>query len=114
MGRWELFSKGGSGSDCLMLCRFLAMGQATVSDGQFLDFSPSLDDGAMTPKVDVGGGEVAEALVVATVVVLIDEGADLRLQIARQVVVFCSNRLRNKSESRSPIRTSWLICSAVS
>lgn len=48
-----------------MLCRLLAMGQATFSYGQFLDISPSLDDGAVTPEVDVGGGEVAEALVVA-------------------------------------------------
>ena len=63
------------------------MGQAAFADGQLLDLSPALDDGAMTPEVDVGRGEVAEALVVAPVVVPIDEGADLRFQVSGQVVV---------------------------
>ena len=71
-----------------MLCRLLAMGQAAFTDGPFLDFSPSLDDGVMSSEVTIGGGEVTEALVVALVVVLIDEGAVLRLQVTRQVVVF--------------------------
>ena len=70
-----------------MLCRLLAMDQTAFADGQLLDLSPSLDDGVMMPEVDVGWGEVAEALVVAPVVVSIDEGADLRFQVSGQVVV---------------------------
>ena len=38
-------------------------------------------------EVDVGGGEVGEAFVVARVVVVLDEGADAGLEIARQIVV---------------------------
>jgi len=64
------------------------MGQAAFADGRFPDLSLFLDDGAMTPEGDVGACEVAEALVVAPVIVLIDEGADPRLQITRQEVVF--------------------------
>ncbi len=67
----------------LMLCRLLSMGQAAFADGQLLDLSPSLDDGVMPPEIDVGWGEV----VVAPVVVPIDEGADLRFQVSEQVVV---------------------------
>jgi len=63
------------------------MGQAAFAHGQILDLSPSLDDGVVTPEVDVGWGEVAEAFVVAPVVVPIDEGADLRFQVSGQVVV---------------------------
>ena len=63
MGLRGLFSRGGSGSSWLMLCRLLAMGQAAFADDPFLDFSPSLDDGVMPPEVDIGGGEVTEALV---------------------------------------------------
>ena len=44
------------------------MAQAAVSDGQFLDLVPCLEDGLAAAEVDVGGGQVAEALVVATVV----------------------------------------------
>ncbi|MCP2001340.1 hypothetical protein J2S34_003826 [Nitrobacter winogradskyi] len=40
------------------------------------------------PEVDVGGCEIAEALVVAAVVVMIDERRDLPLDITRQKVVF--------------------------
>src|SRR5215204_5543923 len=39
------------------------------------------------PEVDVGRGEVAQALVAALVVVVGDEGLDARLQVAGQVVV---------------------------
>ena len=41
----------------------------------------------MAPEVGVGGCDVANALMVTLVVVMIDEGADLVFEIARQVVV---------------------------
>ena len=40
-----------------------------------------------TSEVDVGRGEVAQALVVALVIVVVDKGLDLGLEIAGQVVV---------------------------
>ena len=39
-------------------------------------------------KVDVGRGEIAEALMVAAMIVVLDEGRDLAFEIAGQVVVF--------------------------
>ena len=49
-------------------------------------FSP-FDDGCAAPKVGVSGCDVVNALMVTLVVVMIDEGADLVFEIARQVVV---------------------------
>jgi hypothetical protein len=39
------------------------------------------------PEVDVGGRQITDALVIASVVVVGDEGRDLRFEIARQVIV---------------------------
>jgi hypothetical protein len=46
------------------------------------------DDGFGPAKVSVGWRDVVEALVIARVVVMLDEGADLGLQVAGQEVVF--------------------------
>ena len=59
------------------------MAQAAVSDGQFLDLQPLGEDGLASAEVDVGGGEVSEALVVAMVVVVFDEGGDSGLELSR-------------------------------
>ena len=48
------------------------MVQAAVLDCQVLDLFPPFDDGGVTPKVGVGWCDVADALVVALVVVMID------------------------------------------
>ena len=58
--------------------------QAAFLDGQFFDFSSSLDNGLIPAEVDVGGGEVGEAFVVAVVVVALDERADGGLEVARR------------------------------
>lgn len=42
----------------------------------------------VTPEIDVGGSEVVAALVIAPMVVVIDEGCDLGFEITRQEVVF--------------------------
>ena len=70
-----------------MLSGLALMGQASRSDSQVFDLSPSVDDGPVPAEVDVGGGEVAEAFVVAAVVVAFDEGANAGFEIARQVAV---------------------------
>jgi hypothetical protein len=88
MKRPKRFSKGGSGLSRLMLCRLLMMGQAALLDGQFFDLSPSLDNGVVPTELDVGGSEVGEAFVVAAVVVVLDEGTNASLKVARQIVVF--------------------------
>ena len=43
-------------------------------------------------KVDVGRREIAEALVVSAIIVVIDEGFDVRLEIAWQIIVFQQNQ----------------------
>ena len=43
---------------------------------------PPFNDGGIAPEVGIGGGYIREALVVAAVVVVIDEGADLVFEIA--------------------------------
>ena len=55
-----------------------------------LSFDPFtlFQNGFVTPEVDVGGCDVVDALVVALVVVVIDEGFNLSFEIAGQEVVF--------------------------
>ena len=65
--------------------------QAAFLDCQFLDLCPFSDDGFVAPKIDVSWRDVVQALVVAFVVVVIDEGPDLAFEIAGQIVVFQQN-----------------------
>ena len=44
-------------------------------------------DGLASSEVDIGGREVAEALVIALVIIVRDEGIDLRFEMAGQIVV---------------------------
>ena len=40
------------------------------------------------PEVDVGRGQIADAFVISAMIVVVDEGSDLRLEVFREVVVF--------------------------
>ena len=71
-----------------MLSRLALMVQAAVLDGQFFDPVPPFDDGGVAAEVGVGGRDVAETLVVAVVVIVIDESADLAFKAPRQIIVF--------------------------
>ena len=62
--------------------------QAPLFDGLSLDPFSLQQDGLAAPEVNVGGGKIVEALVVAPMVVVLDEGGDLGFEIARQEVVF--------------------------
>ena len=55
-----------------------------------LPFDPFslFQNGLASIEVDIGGGEVLQALMVAPMIVVIDEGIDLLPQITGQVVVF--------------------------
>lgn len=44
-------------------------------------------DGLGPVEVDVGWGQIVDAFMIAVVIIVLDEGADLPLEIARQVVV---------------------------
>ncbi len=61
--------------------------QAPVLDGLSLDPFSFQQDGLAPSKIDVGGREVAQALVVTAVIIVLDEGLDLSLEVARQIVV---------------------------
>jgi hypothetical protein len=64
------------------------MKQAALPDGFVFDPFPFQHDGLAASEVDVGRGEIAEALVVSAMIVVLDEGGDLPFEIAGQEVVF--------------------------
>ena len=65
--------------------------QATVCDGGPLDAVSFGEDRLGSSKIDVSGCEVVDALVIADVIVVLDEGGDLLLEISGQVVVVEQN-----------------------
>ena len=44
-----------------------------------------------TPEVDVGRGEIVQALVIAPMIIMVDEAGDVSFEIAGQVIVFEQN-----------------------
>src|SRR4051794_3010143 len=64
------------------------MKQAALFDGFAFDPFPFQHDDVAAPKVDVGGSEIADAFVVAAMVVVLDERRDFPPEITRQEVVF--------------------------
>ena len=60
-----------------MLSGVPLMIQAAVLDGHLLDLFSHSDNGGVAPEVGIGGRDVAEALVVAMVVIVVDERTDL-------------------------------------
>ena len=64
------------------------MKQAPGFDGLPFDPFSLLQDGLAASEVDIGRSKVLQALVVAPVIVMIDEGVDLQPEITGQVVVF--------------------------
>ena len=67
------------------------MVQAAVLDGLQFDAPPFVQDGIAAAEVDVSRGQVTDALVVAMVVVMVDEGGDGGLEFAFEEVVFQKN-----------------------
>ena len=65
--------------------------QAAVCDCGTLDTSAFCEDGVRSAKVDVSGREVVDALMIADVIVVSDEGVDLLLEISRQIIVVEQN-----------------------
>jgi hypothetical protein len=56
--------------------------QATVCDCLALDPFAFEEHGFSAPEVDVSRSEIAKALVIASMVVVLDEGGDLAFEIA--------------------------------
>jgi len=62
----------------------LLVDQAALLDGLSLDAFAVEQDGLAAAEMDVGRGQVAQALVVTLVIVVGDEGLDLRLEVAER------------------------------
>lgn len=62
--------------------------QASLLDGLALDPFAFVEDGLPAAEVDVGGREIAEALVRSDMVVMLDEGRDLPFKVTGQIVIF--------------------------
>ena len=77
----------------VMLCGDTTVVQSSVLDGLPFDPFSFQEDRLAMSEADVGRGQVGDALVVSQMVVVGDELADLRLELARQVIVF-SSRVR--------------------
>jgi len=58
------------------------MVQAAILDSQFLDLLSPFNDGGVPSEVGVGRCDVVQALVVAVIVIVIDEVVDLVFEIA--------------------------------
>ena len=63
------------------------MFQTTIGDGLAFDPFAFEEDGLGPPEVNVSRSEIAEALVIASMVVVLDEGRDLAFEIAGWVVM---------------------------
>jgi hypothetical protein len=64
-----------------MLCGLAAMLQASGFDGVAFDPISFQQDGLAAPEVDVGRGQVADALVVPEMIAVGDEVAELLLEV---------------------------------
>ena len=71
-----------------MLGGKLAVLQAPIFDGLSFDPFALFDDGCSSAEVGISWGHVFQALVVAPVIVVLDEGLDLGLKVAGQEVIF--------------------------
>ena len=72
----------GLGSSCLSEVEFTAF-----SDGLSFDLGSCGEDALTTPEVDIGRRQIVQALVIAAVIVVLDEGRDSAFEIAGQIVV---------------------------
>ncbi len=62
--------------------------QAAFFDGVSFDPFTFKQDYLASPEVDVGRGEIFEALVVSAIIVMLDEGCDLGFEVLLEEVIF--------------------------
>ena len=61
--------------------------QASILDCETFDPFSLHEDFTAAPEVDVGGREIVQALVIATMVIVLDESANFCIQIAGKIIV---------------------------
>ena len=64
------------------------MHQAAVLDGPALDAHALQQDGLPPAEIDISRGQIAQALMIAPVVILLDECLNIGLKRAWQIVIF--------------------------
>ena len=64
------------------------MVQAALFDCVAFDPFAFEQDGLAAPKIDVGWGEIVEALVISAMVVVLDKGGDLSFEVLAEEVIF--------------------------
>jgi len=69
----------------------MLLDQVAVLNGLCFDVLPFCQDCRTAPEVDIGGGQVAEALMVAVVVVVLDDCGDGGFEFTLQEIVFRLN-----------------------
>ena len=58
-----------------------------MCDGLLFDLTSHVEDALATSEVDIGRRQIVQALVIAAVIVVLDEGRDSAFEIAGQIVV---------------------------
>ena len=75
--------------------------QAPVFDDFSFDPFSLQQDGLTPPELDIGGRELAQALVVEAVIVVLDEGFYPSLEVAMTFLLWSSRSKRDKNTSSS-------------
>ena len=70
-----------------MLSCLALMVQVAIFDGAFFDAFSPFYDGRGAPEVNVCRGNVTETFMVALMIIMLNEGADLVFQMPRQIIV---------------------------
>src|SRR4029453_13046845 len=70
-----------------MLCGLAAVKQASVLDGLSFDPFSFKQDGLASAEVDIGRGEIGDALMVSQVIVVSDEVADFGFKVTGEIIV---------------------------
>ena len=70
-----------------MLCGLPTVQQGAICNCLSFDPFPFDQNGLAPPEIDVGGRQIADALVIAQVIVASDRGLNLSFEIGRQVIV---------------------------
>ena len=76
---------------CDLLCGLFLLLQVALSDRLFLDLSPSSENGFIAAEVNVSRCDVAQALVVALMIVMIDKGFEFIRQTTSRAQAHANN-----------------------
>ena len=85
----------------MILCGRQLLLQTTVCNGLAFDPFAFEENGLGPSEVDVGRGQVVEALVISSMIVVVDERRDLAFEFAGQVIVLKQDAVLERLMPRS-------------